>query len=52
VSELQDDGVLVRSLVGHSLQISPPFVISEQEIDLLAERIGTVLERVAPGVAA
>jgi putrescine---pyruvate transaminase len=52
VSELQDDGVLVRSLVGHSLQISPPFVISEQEIDLLAERIGAVLERVAPGVAA
>jgi putrescine aminotransferase len=52
VSELQDDGVLVRSLVGHSLQISPPFVISEQEIGLLAERIGSVLERVAPGVPA
>jgi adenosylmethionine-8-amino-7-oxononanoate aminotransferase len=47
VFALQDEGVLVRSLVGHSLQISPPFVISEQEIDLLAERLGGVLEREA-----
>jgi adenosylmethionine-8-amino-7-oxononanoate aminotransferase len=47
VAELQDDGVLVRSLVGHSLQISPPFVITEQELGLLAERIGGALERVA-----
>ena len=38
VAELQDAGVLVRSLVGHSLQISPPFVISEREVRLLAER--------------
>ncbi len=52
VADLQDDGVLVRSLVGHSLQISPPFVITEREVNLLAERIGTALERVAPGVAA
>jgi acetylornithine/succinyldiaminopimelate/putrescine aminotransferase len=36
--------VLVRSLVGHGLRISPPFVISEQEIDLLAERLGGVRE--------
>jgi putrescine---pyruvate transaminase len=48
VAELQDAGILVRSLVGHSLQISPPFVITEREIDLLAERIGGVLERMAP----
>jgi adenosylmethionine-8-amino-7-oxononanoate aminotransferase len=47
VFALQDEGVLVRSLVGHSLQISPPFVISEQEIGLLAERLGGVLEREA-----
>ena len=53
VSALQDDGVLVRALVGHSLQISPPFVIREQELDLLAERIGSALERVGTvGVAA
>ena len=49
VSALQDGGVLVRSLVGHSLQISPPFVITEQELNMLAERIGRALERVAAG---
>jgi putrescine aminotransferase len=47
VLALQDEGVLVRSLVGHSLQVSPPFVITEQEIGLLAERLGDVLERIA-----
>lgn len=47
VAELQQDGVLVRALVGHSLQISPPFVISEEDIALLAERIGAALRRVA-----
>jgi putrescine---pyruvate transaminase len=54
VLELQDAGILVRSLVGHSLQISPPFVITEQEVNLLAEEIGAALERVAAttGVAA
>jgi adenosylmethionine-8-amino-7-oxononanoate aminotransferase len=54
VAALQEDGVLVRSLVGHSLQISPPFVISEDELSLLGERIGGALERIAAvaGVAA
>jgi adenosylmethionine-8-amino-7-oxononanoate aminotransferase len=54
VAALQEDGVLVRSLVGHSLQISPPFVISEDELSLLGERMGGVLDRVAAaaGVAA
>ena len=54
VSELQDAGVLVRSLVGHSLQVSPPFVITEDEVKLLAEQIAGALERVAAttGVAA
>jgi putrescine---pyruvate transaminase len=47
VSALQDDGILVRSLVGHSLQISPPFVITADELELLADRIGRALERVA-----
>jgi putrescine aminotransferase len=47
VSELQDDGILVRSLVGHSLQISPPFVITANELELLADRIGGALGRVA-----
>jgi adenosylmethionine-8-amino-7-oxononanoate aminotransferase len=50
VSELQDDGVLVRNLVGHSLQLSPPFVITEEEIGLLALRIAGALQRVAATV--
>lgn len=46
VAELQDDGVLIRNLVGHSLQLSPPFVITEEEIGLLARRIAGALQRV------
>lgn len=54
VAELQEQGVLIRALVGHSLQISPPFVISAEEVGLLAQTIGDALERVAAtaGVAA
>jgi putrescine aminotransferase len=52
VAELQADGVLVRALVGHSLQISPPFVITESEIDLLAERIAGALQRVGAEIGA
>ena len=52
VSDLQDDGVLVRGLVGHSLQISPPFVITEAEIELLAERIAATLQRVGAEIGA
>ena len=49
-ARLQEEGVLVRALVGHSLQISPPFVIAEDEIELLADRIRDVLEREAAGL--
>jgi putrescine aminotransferase len=52
VAELEADGVLVRALVGHSLQISPPFVIDEDEIDLLAERIAGALQRVGAEIGA
>ena len=52
VGELQAGGVLLRGLVGHSLQISPPFVISEDEIELLGERIAGALQRMAVGAAA
>ena len=50
VARLQEEGVLVRALVGHSLQISPPFVIAEDEIGLLADRIRDVLEREPAGL--
>jgi len=40
---LRELGVLTRAVGGHSLQICPPFVIGEDEIALLAERIGEAL---------
>jgi putrescine aminotransferase len=52
VAALQDDGVLIRALVGHSLQLSPPFVITEDEIGLIGERIAGALERVGAEVGA
>lgn len=39
-------GVLLRGVVGHSLQISPPFVITPDEIELIAQTIGDALESV------
>jgi adenosylmethionine-8-amino-7-oxononanoate aminotransferase len=47
VVELRQAGILTRGLVGHSLQISPAFVISDIEIDLLGSAISGALERVA-----
>jgi putrescine---pyruvate transaminase len=52
VAALQDDGVLIRALVGHSLQLSPPFVISEEEIELIASRIAGALQQVGAEVGA
>lgn len=43
VVRLRELGVLTRVVGGHSLQICPPFVIGEDEIGLLAERIGDAL---------
>jgi adenosylmethionine-8-amino-7-oxononanoate aminotransferase len=43
VVRLRELGVLTRAVGGHSLQICPPFVIGEDEIGLLAERIGEAL---------
>jgi len=43
IARLRDGGVLTRAVGGHSLQICPPLVITEDEIDLLAERIGAAV---------
>jgi adenosylmethionine-8-amino-7-oxononanoate aminotransferase len=55
VDAARERGLLVRSLLGHSLQFSPPFVIEEREITLLAELLesamGAVLESVAGSLA-
>lgn len=40
-------GVLVRNLLGHTLQISPPFVIDGEELGHLAEVLHTSLDEVA-----
>ncbi|HEY9410919.1 MAG TPA: aspartate aminotransferase family protein [Jiangellaceae bacterium] len=47
VETLREDGVLVRALAGHSIQISPPFVITEDELGLLAEHLRAALVRLA-----
>jgi adenosylmethionine-8-amino-7-oxononanoate aminotransferase len=55
VSRLREEGFLLRALVGHSLQISPPFVIGEEEIEQLVSAIGRVLSEVSrtfPAMAA
>jgi adenosylmethionine-8-amino-7-oxononanoate aminotransferase len=44
-----DNGVLGRQLADGSLHISPPFIITEDEIKTLAEVIGEALDWVAAG---
>ena len=40
-------GVATRVLRGHALQISPPFVITETEIDTMVDGLGAALDDVA-----
>src|SRR5581483_4599229 len=47
VEEARARGVLLRGLRGVALQISPPFVITEDEIATLARVIGESLDAVA-----
>jgi putrescine aminotransferase len=42
-------GVATRVLRGHALQFSPAFVITEAQIDRIAQGIGAALEEVAAG---
>jgi putrescine aminotransferase len=43
----REHGVLVRNLVGHTLQISPPFVITPDELTQLAAVLQASLDEVA-----
>jgi len=45
VAAARDEGLLVRHLLGKAIQISPAFVISEHEIDLLAAALEAALDR-------
>jgi putrescine---pyruvate transaminase len=47
VAECRDRGVLTRALAGHSLQVSPPFVITEDEIGQVAETFAAALSGVS-----
>jgi adenosylmethionine-8-amino-7-oxononanoate aminotransferase len=40
-------GVATRVLRGHAVHISPPFVISEDQIDAMVDGIGNAIEDVA-----
>lgn len=44
VDGLRAGGVLTRALVGHTMQFSPSFVITEDEIEWLVERVGAALD--------
>jgi adenosylmethionine-8-amino-7-oxononanoate aminotransferase len=41
-------GVATRVLRGHALQVSPPFVISEDEIRQMVDGLGAAIEDVVP----
>jgi adenosylmethionine-8-amino-7-oxononanoate aminotransferase len=43
------NGVIVRPLSGDVLGISPPFVISEQEVDRVVEVVGLAIASVQKG---
>jgi putrescine aminotransferase len=52
VRRAREHGVIVRNLVGQTLQISPPFVIGEDEIRQLATVLRTALDETADGLRA
>jgi 4-aminobutyrate--pyruvate transaminase len=45
VAFAQADGLILRSLVGDTLSLSPPLIISPQQIDELFERLKRALDR-------
>jgi adenosylmethionine-8-amino-7-oxononanoate aminotransferase len=47
ITAARDRGVLVRNLVGATLQISPPLVIDEQQLELLADTLRESLDAVS-----
>ena len=48
VSAAAERGVLLRALVGHTLQVSPPFVVREEELSLLATVLREALDATVP----
>jgi adenosylmethionine-8-amino-7-oxononanoate aminotransferase len=52
VHACRDHGVLTRGLAGRALQISPPYVITEAELERVAAGIAAAVESVAAATAA
>ena len=48
VVRLREQGVLTRVVGGHSLQICPPFVITENEVELLVDCVNEAIGAAAP----
>ncbi len=48
VAALRAQGVLTRVLFGNAIQVSPPFVMSEEQVADLADRVEAALDQVAP----
>ena len=51
IDEARARGVLVRGIRGVALQISPPFVITEDEIEMLSRVLGEALDAAAAAAA-
>jgi putrescine---pyruvate transaminase len=51
VTGCRHGGVLTRGLAGRALQLSPPYVISEDEIGTVVEAIAAAVEQAAPAHA-
>jgi putrescine---pyruvate transaminase len=47
VAEIRDRGVITRLVRGVALQVSPPLIVTEQEIERIAETFAAALDAVA-----
>ncbi len=45
VAAAQAEGLIVRALIGDTISLCPPLIISAQELELLFERLGRALDR-------
>jgi adenosylmethionine-8-amino-7-oxononanoate aminotransferase len=50
VTGARERGVLVRNLVGRTLQVSPPFVVEDADLRLLAATLRETLDDLAAGL--
>ena len=47
----QDEGLIVRSLMGDRIAMCPPLVIADEEIETLFDRLARALDRTAEWVS-